>query len=98
MENGGVFDPPPERAKALSWSLQEVASTGAYIVSLNTVEAVQQVLKVLASSEFDSNGDHYQALNMNYDAAEQALKIVRTEAHRDLEVEAKQRQKPQRTA
>lgn len=87
LETGGVMVPPkaPEREKALAWSLQEVSSAGRYIVSAETAEAVQQVLKVLAGAE----PDFYQELCNEYDAADEALKIVRAEAHRDLKVEKK---------
>ena len=89
-ETGGQIVPPraPERAKALSWSLQEVASSGAYIVSAKTVEALQQVLDVLATTSAPG-GDFYQDLSKRYDAADEALKIVREEAHRDLGVKEK---------
>lgn len=90
LETGGQIVPPkaPERAKALSWSLQEVASTGANIVSPKTVEAVQHVLDVLASSGF-STRDPYEAISKDYEAAKEALEVVRAEAHRDMKVEAK---------
>lgn len=79
----------PERSKALSWSLREVASTGAYIVSAKSVEAVQRVLDVLGSSGFSTGGDFYEAIGKDYEAAEEALPIVRAEAHRHFDVEAK---------
>jgi hypothetical protein len=86
LETGGQAVPPKaqERTKALSWSLQEVASTGAYIVSAKTVQAVQRTLDVLASSSVASGGNFHEELSKDYGAAEEALKIVREEAHRDL--------------
>jgi hypothetical protein len=53
------------------------------------VEAVQHVLDVIACNAFSAAGDVYEAASKNYEAAEEALKIVRAEAHRDLDVEAK---------
>jgi hypothetical protein len=91
LSTGGVIVPSkvPDRTKELSWNLQEVASTGAYIVSKKTSEAVQRVLSVLEISADSSAGNFYEELSKNYKAAEDALEIVRAEAHRDLKVEAK---------
>jgi len=49
LETGGEVVPPAarEREKELLWSLQEIASSGAYIVSERTAIGVGEVIKAL---------------------------------------------------
>lgn len=75
----------PERDKALSWSLQEIASSGAYIVSQATVKALEEFWHKREQGQ--SSDDVYKMIETDYDAANRALQIVRAEAHRDLGVE-----------
>jgi hypothetical protein len=86
IETGGQISPPkaPRKNDALSWSLQEIASSGAYIVSEKTVKAVEAMLETLASSHTQSGGDYYKELSLDYDSAQDALKVVRSEAPREL--------------
>ena len=85
LSTGGTFIPPkrPEREKAITWSLQEVASAGAYIVTEKTAEEVKKVMS--AMSYYDS-GDFYGDLERESTAAKDALVAVRAEAYRDLGV------------
>jgi hypothetical protein len=76
----------PKRDKSLAWSLQEIASSGAYIVSEKTAKAVEKFLNAYESSSANSSGDRYATVNEDYRAAQEALSVVRAEAHRDLEV------------
>jgi hypothetical protein len=79
-------DPPkaPERQKELSWSLQEIASSGAYIVSEKTVAAIA----AFRNKSYDEYAnDFYGVVDAEYGAAKTALEIIRAEAHRDLGVE-----------
>ena len=87
METGGEIVPskPPSRTKELSWNLQEIASSGAYIVTEKTVEAIQAVLKKMVVNS--AIGDFYQQVENDYDAAKTALEIVRAEARKDLRVD-----------
>jgi hypothetical protein len=90
IETHGVVLLPEaqERKKELAWSLQEIASAGRYIVSEQTVTAVEKVLNTLANSGAPGAvGDYYGVLANEYDAAQAALAIVRSEAHRELGVE-----------
>lgn len=88
IETGGEIVPPraPQRDKALSWSLQEIASSGAYIVSPETVKAIENVLNTMASSDVESGGNFHKMLELDYAAAQEALATVRTQAHQDLGV------------
>jgi hypothetical protein len=78
-------DPPKaaERQKELSWSLQEIASSGAYIVSEKTVAAIA-AFRNRSGAEFVN--DFYGMIDQEYGAAKAALEIIRAEAHRDLGV------------
>jgi hypothetical protein len=79
-------NPPkaPERQKELSWSLQEIASSGAYIVSEKTVAAIA----AFRNKSYDKYAnDSYGMIDEEYGAAKAALEIIRAEAHRDLGVE-----------
>jgi len=86
MEYGAGGVAAPARHKELSWSLQEIAAGGAYIVSEKTVAEVGKVLKV-GDGPFD--GDLYGLLDREYGAAKEALEITRAEAHRELGVESR---------
>lgn len=88
LETGGEMSPDkaPQRDKALSWSLQEIASAGAYIVTDKTVKAVEKALDKIAGSFVSSGGNEYEMWVKDYDAAVEALTTVRAEAHRDLGV------------
>jgi len=84
-KRGGEIVPasgPKRDEAALRWSLQEIASGGAYLVSEKTVEAVQGVIDTLASSHVTSGGDPYETAGKDYEAAKTALVVVRGEAHR----------------
>jgi hypothetical protein len=91
MESGPETSPPeaPERQKELSWSLQEIAASGAYIVSEKTVAEVGKFLKAVAATPVDdySFSDIYGIIDREYGAAKEALGITRAEAHRELGVE-----------
>lgn len=86
LDTGGDLMPPkrPEQEKSVSWSLQEVASTGAYIVSEKTVEAASKMISALSMVGLD--GDYHGELSRVSSAAGEALRVVRGEAHRDLGV------------
>jgi hypothetical protein len=73
----------PKRDKALTWSHQEIASAGAYIVTEKTVKAVEKALDAFAASHA---GDLDGMASSDYDAAQKALATVREEALRDLGV------------
>src|SRR5260370_36338547 len=73
-----------ERQKELSWSLQEIASSGAYIVSEKTVAAIAAFRN---KSHDEYANDFYGMIDEEYGAAKTALEIIRAEAHRDLGVE-----------
>lgn len=79
----------PTRDKQPSWSLQEIVSTGSYIVSEKTVEAVRSVFNRLAVNESEHNvgGDAFGDANKDYETAQEALAIVRAEALRDLGID-----------
>jgi hypothetical protein len=85
LATGGAFMPPkrPEREKAISWSLQEVASAGAYIVTENTAK---EVTKVLSAMSYYDTEDFYGDLVRESTAAGKALVKIRAEAHRDLKI------------
>jgi hypothetical protein len=85
LETGGAFMPPkrPEREKAISWSLQEVASAGAYIV---TEKTAKEVTKVLSAMSYYDTEDFHGDLVRESKAAEKALVEIRAEAHRDLKI------------
>src|SRR5260370_32833621 len=76
-------DPPkaPERQKELSWSLQEIASSGAYVVSEKTVAAIA-AFRNKSYDEFAN--DFYGMGDERYGAAKAALEIIRAEALREL--------------
>ena len=90
LATGGAFVLPkrPEREKAVSLSLQEVASAGAYIVSETTATLVRKVLSAIAISD---TGDFHGDLERIIDAAEKAIVEIRTEAYRDLGILEKPR-------
>lgn len=90
LETGNEVDPPkaPERQKELSWSLQEIAASGAYIVSEKTVA---EIGKFLNKSYAEFVNDFYGMIDEEYGAARNALEIARAEAHRELGVESKER-------
>ncbi len=77
----------PERKRALSWSLQEIAGSGAYIVSERTVA---EIFKFLGTVSLD-DGDLCGMLGREYGAARDALAVIRVEAHRELGVEGRDR-------
>jgi hypothetical protein len=87
-ESGGEISPSavPARDKSLAWSLQEIASSGAYVVSEKTAKAVEKFLNAYASSDAICGGDIHAMLSRDYDAVQEALTVVRAEAHRELEV------------
>jgi hypothetical protein len=86
LETGGEINPPkaPERQKELSWSLQEIVSSGAYIVSEKTVT---EIGKFLNRSDAEFVNDFYGMVDQEYGAAKAALVVARAEAHRELGVE-----------
>ena len=90
IETSGMVVPPeaPERQKELSWSLQEIASSGAYIVSEKTVAEIGRLLKVAAAPH---DGDLYGMIDREYGAARDALEVARSEEHRELGVENRER-------
>jgi hypothetical protein len=79
-------DPPksPERQKERSWSLKEIAASGAYIVSEKTVTESE---KFLNRSYEEFVNDFYGMLDQEYSDAKTTLEIVRAESHRELGVE-----------
>jgi hypothetical protein len=85
LETGGAFAPPkrPEREREISWSLQEVASAGAYIV---TEKTAKEVTKVLSAMSYYDTEDFHGDLVRESKAAEKALVEIRAEAHRDLKI------------
>jgi hypothetical protein len=85
LQTSGAIVPPtaPDREKQLTWSLQEIASGGAYIVSAKTVATVETLLKVLAARYYDGEPATFKAA---YDDASKALQVIKAEAHRDLGV------------
>ena len=91
LDTGGDLMPPkrPEWEKSVSWSLQEVASAGAYIVSEKTVEAASKMISALSMVGLD--GDYHGELSRVSSAAGEALRVVRGEAHRDLGVSGQSR-------
>jgi hypothetical protein len=86
VETGGEVVPPqaPEREKELSWSLQEIASSGAYIVSEKTVEEAGKVIQAMS---MPNAPELYPYVVRERDAAKHALEVIRAEAHRELRVE-----------
>jgi len=85
LQTSGEFVPPkaPDREKELTWSLQEIASGGAYIVSDKTVATVEALFKILA---YPNSGDA-DTFKACYDATKKAMQVIKAEAHRDLRVE-----------
>jgi hypothetical protein len=74
----------PERKRQFSWSLQEIAASGAYIVSEKTVAEIGKFLKTVSAPD---DGDFYGMIDREYGAARDALTAIRAEAHRELGVE-----------
>lgn len=85
IETSGTAVPleAPVRQRELAWSLQEIASGGAYIVSEHAAKAVAEAVNKIGN--YVSN-DYYAHLSHDYDIAKKALDVVRNEAHRDLGV------------
>jgi hypothetical protein len=86
LETTGNVVPPkaPDREKELTWSLQEISSGGAYIVSDKTVATVEALLKQLAAPDGDADADTFKAV---YEKTKKAMQAIKLEAHRDLGVE-----------
>jgi hypothetical protein len=78
----------PERKREFSWSLQEIAASGAYIVSEKTVVEIGKFLTTVSAPD---DGDFYGVIDREYGAARDALAAIRAEAHRDLGVENNER-------
>ena len=78
----------PERKREFSWSLQEIAASGAYIVSEKTVAEIGKFLTTVSAPD---DGDFYGVIDREYGAAGDALAAIRAEAHRDLGVENDER-------
>ena len=98
VHTAGEVVPPeaPEREKELSWSLQEITASGAYIVSQRTVEEARKVLEAMSMPNAPDN--LYPYVTNEHRAAKDALEVVRAEAHRDLRVELDGRRRRSRLA
>jgi hypothetical protein len=89
--SSGLSVPPvgPKRDHSLVWSLQEIASAGAYIVSAKAAETIEHLVNNgLASSMRDDLDvdpeDYRKQAEREYKVAKLALETVRAEAHREL--------------
>ena len=84
LETGGALHPGKiDAEKEQLWTLREITSSGAYIVSSKTAEAVERVINLESGLFYE---DLHADLSKVYDAAKDALETVRPEAHRDLGV------------
>lgn len=92
QEHRSIYSASPEASGAtrdgqrFAWNLKEIAAAGSYIVSLKTVDAVQDVLRAFATEV--AGEDPFLQAEREYDAADSALAIVRREAHCDLGIKS----------